>query len=392
MMNRSRKIWTAVGVVLLVAAGSAVALRDGRSQSTAAKKAERPPLEFAASDLVQVSARTLAVELSLPGSVQAVSQATVRSKLSSEVRGVRVREGERVSAGQILVEFDTATLRAQMAERVAALESARAQLVQSERTRLANAQLVKQNFISQNAFDTADAAYRAQAASVAAAQAQLAQTQLQLNDAVVRAPIGGHVARRHVQPGEKVGFDAPLIGIVDLARLEVQAQAPVSDIARIAPGARAVVAIEGLPDHRYEGRVDRINPSTEPGTRSINFYVAIANEGLLLRAGMFAKVQLHVGKDQPVPALPLSAVRSDNGQDIVWVLADDRLRRQPVVLGRRDERAQMIEIRGGLSTTDRVIATRFDNLRDGLAAKVIGGGGEAKVADKDAPRPAQRAN
>jgi RND family efflux transporter MFP subunit len=177
----------------------------------------------------------------------------------------------------------------------------------------------------------------------------------------------------------------------------VQAQAPVSDVAQIAPGARAVVEIEGLPDRTFEGRVERINPSTEPGTRSINFYVSISNEAALLRSGMFAKVRLHVGSEQPVPALPLSAVRSDSGQAIVWVLDEGRLRRQPVGLGRRDERAQMVEIRSGLSGGERVIGTKFDNLREGLAAKVISGGtSEAKLAQKDklqeSPRPVSRSN
>ncbi len=387
-MKTRTKLGVALAVVALVAAGSALGLRASKSQPEEVAKKAAPPLEFVAADLVALRAAPLVTELVMPGSVQALSQATVRAKLSAEVRVVRVREGEKVHAGQVLAEFDTAALRVQLAERVATLESARAQLAQTERTRQANAQLVKQNFISQNAFDTADAAFRAQAAAVEAAQAQLAQVQLLLSDAVVRAPIAGHIAKRHVQPGEKVGFDAPLIGIVDLSRLEVQAQAPVSDVASIAPGAPAVVAIEGLPDRPFEGRVERVNPSTEPGTRSINFHVSLPNAASVLRAGMFAKVRLGVG-GQPVPALPVSAVRSEAGEHFVWVLADGALRRQPVTLGRRDERAQLIEIRSGLTRADRVIATKFDNLRDGLAARVISGAaGEARVADRDAPRPA----
>jgi RND family efflux transporter MFP subunit len=393
-------IWAGLAVLAIAAVGGALAMRSGEKGSaatgsatnavdsaestTAAARKQTPPLEFAAADLVTLAARPIVVELAMPGSVQALSQATVRSKLSAEVRQVRVREGERVTAGQVLAQFDTAALQVQLAERTATLASAHAQLAQSERVRGANAQLVKQNFISQNAFDTADAAYRAQAAAVEAAQAQLAQTQLALSDAVVRAPITGYVAKRHVQPGEKVGFDAPLVGIVDLSKLEVQAQAPVSDVAQIVPGARALVAIEGLPDRRFEGRVERVNPSTEPGTRSINFFVSLPNEGALLRAGMFARVHLHVGSERAVPALPVSAVRNDNGQDIVWVLADGRLRKTPVTLGRRDERAQMVEIRNGVSTGERVVATKFDNLRDGLAAQVIGGAdGAARVAQED---------
>ncbi|HXF46909.1 MAG TPA: efflux RND transporter periplasmic adaptor subunit, partial [Burkholderiaceae bacterium] len=332
-MTRRMKWWlAAAGAIVAAAIGAAVLNGAAKSQARAAdKKKPQPPLEFSARDIVQLAPRQLAQELVLPGTVQAVAQATVRSKLSAEVRRVLVREGDRVAAGQVIAEFDTAQLKMQLAERAAALESARAQLAQIERTRAANAQLVKQNFISQNAFDTADSSYRAQVAAVEAAQAQLEQTRLLLADAVVRAPIGGLVAKRSVQPGEKVAFDAPLFSIVDLARLEVQAQAPVVDIARISLGAKAEVEIEGLPQRRFAGRVERINPAAEPGSRTIFVYVGLNNEDRLLRAGMFARVRLQVGQDAEVAALPISAVHNDGGQSFVWVIADGKLAKRAVV-------------------------------------------------------------
>jgi membrane fusion protein (multidrug efflux system) len=357
-----------------------------------AKKRERPALEFATTDVARLQSRRLSVELTAPGSIQAVSQATVRSKLSAEIKRVAVREGDRVANGQVLAEFDTAQLRAQLAERSATYESARAQLATTERTRQVNAQLVKQNFISQNAFDTADSAHQAQLATVAAARAQVEQTQLLLVDATVRAPISGTIAKRHVQPGEKVAFDAPLLAIVDLSQLEVQAQVPVSDVALLRKGMPAQVVIEGLTGRQFAGRVERINPSTEPGTRTINVYVSLPNEDALLRAGMFARVMFETTADHEVVALPLSAVRSENGQYFVWVIADGKLARRNVAVGLRDERAQLVEIVSGLSATDVVLATKFDNLKDGLAAKVTSGPGESRVADKDAPQGGQRAN
>jgi RND family efflux transporter MFP subunit len=386
-MTRRTKWWLAAAAVMVAAAiGAAVMNGVAKSQARAAeKKKPQPPLEFSARDIVTLTPRVLTQELLLPGTVQAVAQAVVRSKLSAEVRRVLVREGDRVAAGQVIAEFDTAQLKMQLAERTAALESARAQLAQVERTRAANAQLVKQNFISQNAFDTADSAHRAQAAAVQAAAAQLAQTELMLADAIVRAPIAGQIARRHVQPGEKVAFDAPLFSIVDLSRLEVQAQAPVVDVALITPGAKAEVEIEGLSQRRFAGRVERINPAAEPGSRTIHVYVGLTNEERVLRAGMFARVRLQVRHDREVPALPLSAVQDDGGQSIVWVIADGKLAKRAVVVGRRDERAQMIEIVSGVGAADRVLATKFDNLRDGLAARIVSGApAAAKVADTPA--------
>jgi multidrug efflux pump subunit AcrA (membrane-fusion protein) len=86
-----------------------------------------------------------------------------------------------------------------------------------------------------------------------------------------------------------------------------------------------------------------------------------------------------------VPALPISALRNDNGTTFVWTVADGKVVRRLVETGRRDERAQLVEILGGLGDGDSVLATKFDNLKDGLAAKVLSGVAEAKVAEKDPP-------
>jgi RND family efflux transporter MFP subunit len=164
-------------------------------------------------------------------------------------------------------------------------------------------------------------------------------------------------------------------------------------VVQIAVGARADVEIEGLSERSFAGRVERINPSAEPGSRTINVYVSLANENALLRAGMFARVRLQVRQDREVPALPLSAIQNDGGQAVVWLIADGRLARRAVTLGRRDERAQMVEIVGGVSAADQVIATKFDNLRDGLAARIVSGAaGAAKMAADGAPRAAGVSN
>ncbi len=383
-MNKrsAKRVSAALAVIVFAGAGVAIALKKPGGED-AAKKGERPALEFAASDVVSLQPRRVSAELAIPGTVQAVSQATVRAKLSAEIKRVLVREGDRVTAGQSIAEFDTAQLRAQMAERKASLESARAQLAMADRTRQANAQLVKQNFISQNAFDTADSAHKVQLAALATAQAQRDLTQLSLTDAVVRAPISGTVSKRHVQPGEKVSFDAPLIGIVDLAQLEVQAQVPISDITQIKKGMPAQVEVEGVVGRRFAGTVERINPSAEMGTRTLNIYVSLSNDDSLLKAGMFARVTLTTSPELEVLALPLSALRSEGGQSFVWIVSDGKLARRPLVTGKRDERAQLIEVTSGLTPGEVVLATKFDNLKDGLAAKVISLAPEPKLADKN---------
>jgi membrane fusion protein (multidrug efflux system) len=363
-----------------------MAYQRRQAQEEAQKKGAKPALEFALTDVARLQERRLSVETELPGTLMAVAQSTVRAKLNAEVKRVLAREGDTVAAGQTIAEFDTAQLRAQFAERTATLEQQRAQLATSERTRNANAQLVKQNFISQNAFDTADGAYQAQLASVAASKAQLEQIEILLNDAIVRAPISGTVAKRYVQPGEKVAFDAPMLQIVDLSLLEVQVQTPLTTVAAMRPGMPAKVDIEGIAGRSFAGRLDRINPSAEAGTRMIHLYVSLKNEGSLLKAGMFARVTLTTGAERTANALPLSAVRGEGAGSYVWVIAGDRLARRGVTTGLRDEKGQLLEIVSGLQPAEAVLATKFDNLEDGMAVKVLGGGA-SKTAGPSTSKP-----
>jgi len=181
-----------------------------------------------------------------------------------------------------------------------------------------------------------------------------------------------------VQPGEKVPFDAPLLHIVDLSRLEVQAQAPVADVARIAEGAEVEVEIEGLAGRPYQGRIDRINPTTEAGSRMIAVYILLPNDDGRLRGGMFARVRLQIGGEAAVPSLPVTAVQDDRGQRYVWIIADGKLARRNVGTGVRDERLQRIEITSGLTEAEQVIGTKFDNLREGMLANIVSA--EPKVA------------
>jgi RND family efflux transporter MFP subunit len=387
-MRASARGWwigALLAVTAIVAAGGVTVYRRN-AQEDAERKSVKPALEFAPADIVRLERRRLVVETDLPGTLQAISQATVRAKVAAEVKRVLVREGDRVRAGQTLAEFDTAQLRAQFAERTAAVASAQADLVTAERTRNSNRELLKQNFISQNAFDASEGSYQAKLAAVQLARAQLEQTQIMLNDAIVRAPISGMVAKRYVQPGEKMSFDAPLLQLVDLSELEVMAQASIGDVARIAPGMPASVAIEGLPGHTFAGKVERINPSTEPGTRAISVYVSLANENSLLKAGMFAHVRLTLAAERETPALPEAAIRGEGVQTYVWLVAGKRLERRPVTLGTRDERAHLVEVLSGLQPTDDVIATKFDNLQHGQPALLRRDGG-ARTVETTPPNP-----
>jgi RND family efflux transporter MFP subunit len=200
------------------------------------------------------------------------------------------------------------------------------------------------------------------------AQVQLAQNALR--DAIVASPLAGIVAKRHVQPGEKVAFDSPLVTVVDLKDMELQAVVPAVDVPELAIGMPVDLAVDGFGERRFSGRIERINPATEAGTRAILVYVGIPNADRSLRGGMFATGRIALAADTLAPTLPQTAIRTEAGQTFVWAIDNGKLVRRIVVVGRRDDEAGRVEVKTLLPADLAIVAARFDNLKDGAPALV----------------------
>lgn len=385
--TRRRVIGALVVVVIAGGLGGAVALRlaNKRTDADGAAKAV-VTLEFGPADLARVEAVPLSRWLPVSGALQPVNQATVKAKVSGEVRQISVREGEAVHAGQVLARIDTADLEARLIEKTGALEAAKAQLALAEKTRTSNLALLRQNFISQNAYDNSESSLNVAKGSVKSAEAQVQLAENALRDAVVASPLTGIVAKRHVQPGEKVAFDSPLVTVVDLAQLELQAGVPAVDVPELRVGMPVDLSIDGFGERRFSGRIERINPATEAGTRTILVYVGIPNPDRTLRGGMFATGRIALAAGTPVPTLPAAAVRMEAGQPMIWTVEDGKLARRVVLTGARDEEAGRIEIRTTLPPAVPVLAARFDNLKEGAPAIVKASA--AAPAPESAPAPA----
>jgi len=360
-------------VLALVAAGGFFAVKGMGARSAAAAKGPDQPavaLEFGAADLTYVSSTPMSRWLPVSGTLMPINQATVKAKVSGEVRQVLVREGDPVRVGQRLAMIDTADLESKLIERQGALESARAQMALAEKTRASNQKLLNEKFISQTAFDGSQSGYDVAKGNVKSIEAQVKLAENALRDAEINAPIAGVVGKRHAQPGEKVAFDAPLVTVLDLSDLELQALVPAIDVPGLAVGMTVELAVDGFGERKFAGRIARINPSTEPGTRAILVYVALRNPDAALRSGMFANGRVALAASEPIASLPQAAVRTEAGQSFIWVIVDGKLARRIVTIGRRDEAAGLIEVRSPLPKSLPVLATRFENLKEGSPALV----------------------
>ena len=383
-----RRAVGALAVVALVAAGGIFAAkRFGAPSAAAAKAPEKAAvaLEFGAADVVFVTSTPMSRWLPVSGTFMPVNQATVKAKVSGDVRQVLVREGEAVRAGQLLAKIDTLDLEAKLIERQGALESARAQMALAEKTRASNVKLLNEKFISQTAFDSSQSGYDVAAGNVKSIEAQVQLARNAIKDATVVAPIAGVVGKRHVQPGEKVAFDAPLVTVVDLSDLELQALVPAIDVPGLSVGMTVELAVDGFGERKFAGRIARINPSTEPGTRAILVYIALRNPDAALRSGMFANGRVALAASEPIASLPQAAVRTEAGQSFIWVIADGKLARRIVTLGRRDDVAGLVELRSTLPKNLPVLATRMENLKEGAPALVKGPSPTSEAQSKSTP-------
>jgi membrane fusion protein, multidrug efflux system len=367
--------------------GGALALHQSREREAERKKTElaNVTLEFAQHEVVAPQLTTLPVAIEFAGPLVAPGTAVVRAKANGTLLSLAVGEGARVRAGQTLGTLDLAELNSRVAERGAALESARAQLNQAERQHAANQRLAEQQFISGTALEASSAALESARAQFTASQMQLGTSRVSLRDAELVAPISGIVAKRHVLPGEKISPEQNVLTIVDLARLELAGSVGTHEVSLLRPGMAVEVLVEGVAAP-VSGKLERIAPAAEAGTRAIGVTIVIANPREAFRAGQYAIARVQLRDDTQRLTLPASAIAQASGQDHVWLIESGLLVRRAVTTGRRDAAMGRVEVLNGVNAQVQVLAGRFDNLREGSKAKVAGGAG----AVASVPQPAQQ--
>lgn len=360
----------ALCIAAVIACAAAPASADAKNPLPARAAAA---LEFSAHDVTTVERRDIRQVISLTGTLSPRNQTTVKAKVSAEVREMLVREGEPVRRGQVIARLDPSEPQARLDEKIADLEGGRAQLALAEKNRAMQLALLEKKFISQNAFDSTQSNLQVSEARLRALEAQVTIARKALEDTVVRAPMAGVVAQRLAQPGEKVAIDGKLYTLVDLTELEVEAAVPASDIGAVRIAQDVAFRVEGIEDRLYTGRVARISPATQPGTRSILVYAVLPNRESTLKGGMFAKGQLTVSKRAGALVVPTTAVRDDAGQTYVWRIDAGRLLRTVVQVGLKSESDGVVEIVSGLAAGARVVRSNLGSLRDGAPAKILEG-------------------
>lgn len=361
-----------LAMALMARFGGGVAKPADASAKTGDGKGGKAPvaLEFTAAEVATPVMAKMAITVEFSGPLVAPRTAIVRAKAAGTLLSLSVAEGSRVKAGQPLGDIDLSDLQSRFNDRSALVESAQASLLEAERQNTANVGLAAQNFISSTALQTSQARLDSARAAVKSAQAMLAVSRFGIKEAALVSPISGIVGKRHVVPGEKVSAEQPIVTVVDLSTLELVGTVGTHEVSLLQPGQMVEVRVEGQTPP-VSGRIDRIAPAAEAGTRAIGVVVVLENKDERFRAGQYAQAHVVLPDTAARMTVPATAVGQSSGQDFVWAIENGTLVRRIVITGRKDALGNRIEVSKGLADNAQILALRFDNLKEGAQANVV---------------------
>jgi len=363
---------------------------------------------------VQVIAATrgeVAATVEVTGALIPARTANVASKLPGQVVAVRADVGDHVQAGQLLVTVDTKELQAQLAQAEAAVQGVRDQAEQAKigmdtaQINIANAKSgldaaqkyydrikaladagaasLSQLDDAQTKLDQAQNGYAAANKQYEAAQKQyaiasgsgLAQAEAAVNtikvnmsNASITSPLSGIVTNRNINPGEMAAPTSPLplLTIADTSTLKLQGTVGQEAVPLLASGQKVTVTLDALPGKEFTGTLTQVGPVAAATGQRFPVEISLPNPGDL-KAGMTARASFKLTSPAGI-VIHTAAVRTDNGQDYVFVVKNGTVERRVVTLGLKNDRQVMVL--QGLQAGEEVAVTNAGVLQDKMAVTV----------------------
>ena len=320
------------------------------------------------------------------GAVAAWEEVSVGVELSGlRVATVAVEVGSVVAAGDVLLRVDDRTLASQLAQSDAQVREAQTNLETARRKAARVRELASSQMVALQDAEEAEAARDNAQARLNTAMASRDAARVQRDFTVVRAPVAGVVSARSVQPGQVVGAGAELLRLIRDGRLEWRAELAEADLMRVDVG--TPVRVES-PSGLVDGEVRRVSPALDVQSRTGTVYVDLPEPGAL-RAGMFAQGRIAQGRAQALLVPGDAVVRRDGRAYVFTVGEDGRVRELAVEVG--GAHGDLVEVRKGLTQSDRVVSRGAGFLGDGDLVRVVGAAGaDATGAGADVAGPDAR--
>lgn len=319
----------------------------------------------------KVSRGDLTLIVSATGDLQAVNTVEVGSEISGLIKSVYVDYNDHVKRGQLLAKLDTDRLEAEVAQSRASLQAAQASLTQAQasleeqRTKTTRAEeLARQNLISPQELESANAALARARATVESAQAQIVvnraaldMAETTLRKASIVSPIDGVVLVSNIKSGQAVAasFQTPVLFKLaeDLTNMELHVDVDEADISQVKEGQHATFTVDAYPDTTFPAMITKVYyaPQTVADVVTYEAILSVDNSSMLLRPGMTATTDIVTKELDNVLLIPNSALRftppgekrTDQNGPTVWISKNDQPVALPVKTGlANDEHTQVL--------------------------------------------------
>ncbi len=270
--------------------------------------------------LIPVSIRDIIVSASAAGSVEPITTVDVKSKASGEIMEVRVETGDVVQPGDLLVKVDPRVPRNALRQAEADLEVAKAQLANAQSQLRRTEELYKTQSVTEQEYENASLQAANAKAALIRAERSLEDSRIAFQDTDVRAATRGVVIEKNIEIGtvissatREVGGGTILLRMANLDTVQIRALVDETDIGKIQPGMAVTITVEAYPNSPFQGAVLKIEPqaTVQQNVTMFPVLVRIENRDGLLRPGMNAEVEVHVGERREVLAVPNAALRTD---------------------------------------------------------------------------------
>jgi RND family efflux transporter MFP subunit len=289
------------------------------------------------------------------GTVRAVHEAAVASRLLAKVVEVKVQAGQSVTRDEVLIRLDDSDLQSRLKQADAVLTAARSGHEKAKADLDRARQLIETRTISQAEYDQAVAAFKSTTAELSRATEALDEAKVILDYATIRAPITGVVIDKRVESGETVGPGHVLLNLYDPTRMQMVVSARESLAQRLRVGQKVPGRLEGL-DYECEAVISEIVPEAQTASRSFTVKVTgPCPPGVY--SGMFGRIYIPL-EEEVVLVVPATAVSKVGQLEMVDVALESGLRRRSVQLGRR--LGDDYEVLSGLSAGEKVVVSRAE--------------------------------
>ncbi len=298
-------------------------------------------------------------ELQATASLQAVQGTLLIPQLAGMVTGIYFQSGDQVKKGQLLVQLNDATQRAQRENDASALTLAKIKLDQ-QRT------LYKEHNTSQLDMQSAETAYTQAQAVLSSDNATIAMLQ-------VRAPFGGHLGLRQVSLGQYVSLSTPVVDLQQWNPVYALFQVPQQELARLKTGQKVELTVAGIAGHSFVGTLSAIGAQVQSGTRNVQVQATFVNPDDAMRPGMYGEVTVRIGQPRQVLIVPDPAITYNTYGQYVYVLEQGK---QGLVANERniqagESRNGLTIVSRGLKAGERVVTAGQVKLRPGAAVTIV---------------------